>query len=102
MSRPLSYFFRDRQSTGVGELPVAADDPRSSLRPPHRDGRQGHIDPSLLKEAGFGSEPRGALPCRKQSRCDSDPLMGLLRPSEAKSSSRDGGGTRGQMQELPT
>jgi hypothetical protein len=102
MSRPLST------SSATGRVPVWANsqsprmDPRSSLRTPHRDSRQGHIDPSLLKETRLGSEPRGALPCRKQSRCDSDTLMGLLRPSQTKSSSWDGGGTRDQMQELPT
>ena len=102
MSRPLST------SSATGRVPVWVNSqsprmtPRSSLRTSHRDGRQGHIDPSLLKETRFGSEPRGALPCRKQPRCDSDPLMGLLRPSQTISSSWDGGGTRDQMQEFPT
>jgi hypothetical protein len=96
------YFFRDRDSAGVCELPVAADDPRSGFGPPHRDGWQRQIYPLLLKQTRFGSEPRGALPCRKQSRCDSDTLTGLLRPSQMKRSrGAGGGGARGQMQELP-
>src|SRR5207248_4675698 len=99
----LEYFFRDRQGSGVGELPVAADEPCGSLRTADGNGWQGPVDPSLLKETGFGSEPCGALPCREQPRCDSDGLRCLLRPSEDRSRSWDSGdGTRDQMQELAT
>src|SRR5450759_296679 len=95
-------FFRDRHGSGMGELPIAADKPGRSLRTSDRNGRQGHIDPSLLEETGFGSEPGGALPCRKQPGCDSDTLRSRrrdLRPSEVRCG-RQRGGTRYQTQKV--
>ena len=95
-------FFRDRQGSGVGELPVAADKPGRSLRTPDRDGRQGHIDPSLFEDTGFGSQPGGALPRRKQPRCNSHRLRRRrrdLRPGQARCGRQRGGPCR-QMQEF--
>ena len=36
-----------------------------SLRTTDRNGRHGHVDPSLFEHTSFGSEPGGALPHRK-------------------------------------
>jgi hypothetical protein len=60
---------------------------RRSLWTSDRNGRQGHIDPSLFEETGFGSEPGGALPCclkpRRHPNGPSRTRRGQLRPSEA-------------------
>jgi len=80
-------FFRDRHDAGMGEFPVAANEPGRRFRPPDGNRRQAHIDAIFVENAGCGAEPSRALPCREQpGRGAHGPrARRALRPGEMRS-----------------